>query len=58
MDGAVMNKWFDSCIHYTLIAAADTNGFISVACHVVIRDDISDEGVAGTMDGEQFLYWM
>ena len=57
-DGAVMTEWFESCVRYTLIAAADINGFIPVACHTVIRDEISDEGAAGTVDGEYFLYWI
>ena len=41
-----------------MIAAADINGFIPCACHTVLRDDISDEGAAGTVDGEYFLYWV
>ena len=57
-DGAVMTEWFESCVRYTLIAAADINGFIPVACRTVIRDEISDEGAAGTVDGEYFLYWI
>ena len=57
-DGAVMNEWFESCIRYTLIAAADINGFIPAACHTVVRDEISDEGAAGTVDGDYFLYWV
>ena len=48
----VVNEWFDSCARYTLIAAADVNGFIPTVCHTVVRDEISDEGDAGTVDGE------
>ena len=57
-DGAVMKEWFESCARYTLLAAADINGFIPVAYNTVIRDEISDEGSAGTVDGEYFLYWV
>lgn len=53
-----MNEWYESCIRYTLIAAADINGFIPCACHTVVRDEISDEGAAGTVDGDYFLYWV
>lgn len=41
--GAVTNEWFDSCICYTLISAADINGFIPAACYTVVRDEISDD---------------
>ena len=57
-DGVVVNEWFESCARYTLIAASDINGFIPAACHTVQRDEISDEGAAGTVDGEYFLYWV
>ena len=30
----------------------DINRFIPSACHTVLRDEISDEGAAGTVDGE------
>ena len=53
-----MNEWFESCIRYTLIAAADINGFIPAACHTVVRDEISDKRAAGTVDGDYFLYWV
>lgn len=41
-----------------MIAAADVNGFLSSACHTVIRDEISEEGAAGTVDGEYILHWI
>ena len=58
MDGGVLNEWFQSCVQYTLLAAADVNGFIPAACHTVVRDEISDKGAAGTVDGEYFIYWI
>ena len=57
-DGVVLNEWFESCVRYTVIAAADINGFIPAACHTVVRDEILDEGAAGTVNGEYFLYWI
>ena len=39
----------------TRLAAADVNGFIPIACHAVRRDELSEEGVVGTVDGE-YIY--
>ena len=56
--GIHTREWFLSDVRYTLIAAADIKGFIPSACHTVQRDELSDEGAAGTVDGEYFLYWV
>ena len=40
------------------VAAADVNGFIPAACHMVLRDELSDEGAAGKIDGDYILYWI
>ena len=56
--GVTVRAWFENVVRYTLIAAADINGFIPSAYHTVLRDEISDEGAAGTVDGEYFLYWV
>ena len=45
-------------VRYTLIAAADINGFIPGAYHTVLRDEVSEEGAAGTVDAEYFLQWV
>ena len=57
-DGVILNKWFKTCVRYKLLAAADINGFIPAACHTVNRDEISDEGAAGTVNLDYFLYWV
>ena len=41
-----------------MLAAADVNGFIPAVCHTVLRDEIPDEGVDGTVDGTYFLHWI
>ena len=56
--GVMTREWFKSEVRYTLIAAADVNGFIPSACHTVMRDELSEEGAAGTVDGEYFLYYI
>ena len=57
-DSMVSHEWFQNVVRYTLIGAADINGFIVSACHTVLRDQISEEGAAGTVDGDYFLYWI
>ena len=41
-----------------MLAAADINGFIPSACHTVLRNELSDEGAAGTVDSAYFLHWV
>ena len=48
------NKWYRNCVRYTLMAAADINGFIVGSCHTALRDQISNEGAAGTVDASFF----
>ena len=54
--GVTVWSWFENVARYTLIATADINGFIPCACYTVMRDEISDKGAAGTVDGEYFLH--
>lgn len=54
----LLKTWFGNVTRYTLVVAADINGFIPAAYHTVLRDEISDEGVASMVDGEYFLYWV
>ena len=37
-----------------MIGAADVNGFIASACETYLRDEISNEGAAGTVKREIF----
>jgi transposase len=55
---AEIQEWYRYNVRYTLLAAADVNGFIPCACHTVLRDHISEEGAAGTVDTEYFEYWV
>ena len=56
--GLVLNSWYRYEVRYTLIAAADINGFIEPACLTVDRDEISQEGAAGTVNREFFTMWV
>ena len=56
--GVKVKEWYANVVRYSLLAAADVNGFIPAACHTVRRDEISDEGAAGTVDAEYFLDWV
>ena len=55
---AEVNEWHRRCVRYTMMGAADINGFIPAACHIVPREEISDEGAAGMVDSEYFLFWI
>ena len=48
--GMAMNRWFRSNVRYTLIAAICINGFVHTTLDIVRRDEISEEGAAGTVD--------
>ena len=53
-----LRQWFKNVVRYTLIAAADINGFIEAACETVDREELSEEGAAGTVDREYFIRWV
>ena len=57
LGGLETRECFLSEVRYTLLATADIDGLIPAACHTVIRYELSNEGAAGTVDGEYFLYW-
>ena len=56
--GVNLKEWYKNCVRYTLIAAADVNGFIECACVTVDRNELSEEGAAGTVDREYFTRWV
>ena len=56
--GLKIDTWFKNVVRYTMIGVADINGFIVSACNTYIRDEISDEGVAGTVTREVFEDWV
>lgn len=55
---SIISEWYKSVVRYTLIAVADINGFIESACDTVLRDEISNEGAAGTVNREYFVNWV
>lgn len=58
LGSSIIEEWFKSVVRYTLIAVADINGFIECACDTILRDEISNEGAAGTVDREYFVNWV
>ena len=54
----MMRKSFQNVAFCALIAASDIAGFAPAACHIVLRDQISDEGDVGTVDANYFLCWV
>ena len=56
--GMAMNRWFRLNVRYSLIAAMDIDGFIPTTLDIVRRDEISEEGAAGTVDSAYFEGWV
>ena len=56
--GVKINRWFTENINYTMIAAMNYHGFIDSTIKLVMRDEISEEGAAGTVDGNGFRNWL
>ena len=56
--GVKLDRWFKNTVRYTMIIACNINGFMTKTCQLVERDEISDEGAAGTVDGEAFKQWV
>ena len=56
--GLKFRRWFRNEVRFTLIGVADINGFIPCACETYLRDEISDEGAAGTVTREIFEDWV
>ena len=56
--GLKMEKWFKDIVRYTMIGVADVNGFIPSACKTFLRDEISEEGAAGTVTRDVFEEWV
>ena len=53
--GVSLNAWYSAVPCFTMIGVADVNGFIDTACHTVMREALSAEGAAGTLDRNAFL---
>ena len=53
--GVTTKAWAENGARYRLIAAADVNEFITAACRTVLRDTLSDEGAARTVNLDNFF---
>jgi len=57
--GLKIKQWYKNIVRYTLIAVADIlKRFIDCACKTVHRNEISNEGAAGTVDMAYFARWV
>jgi hypothetical protein len=54
----ILERYFDDPVRYTCIAACDITGFLFSACDLVLRDEISREGAAGTVDRDRFVQYV
>ena len=57
-DGIAIKRWFKDTMRYTLIASMNIDGFIPSTLKVFPRNNISTEGAAGTVGGEEFEEWV
>ena len=57
-----LNRWFKEEVRYTLLAAANVNGFIPESCYLKYRNGSeaskTSEGASGTVDQENFADWV
>jgi len=56
--GVALLKWFKNTVRYTMLAALNMDGFVQSSIEIVRRDEVSDEGAAGTVDKEHFESWV
>jgi len=56
--GLALRRWFRNEVRYTMIAALNLDGFVDSTIELVRRDEISNEGAAGTVDSEHFQNWV
>ena len=56
--GVQIDRWFNQNVNYTMIAAMNYCGFIDSTIKLVMRDAISEEGAAGTVNGAGFQQWV
>ena len=56
--GVKLDRWFKNTARYTMIIGCDTDGFITETCQLIHRNEISDEGAAGTVDRDAFKEWV
>jgi hypothetical protein len=57
----VVDKWFHDGNRYTLMGAADVNGFVQSACVCFRRDELFDDpqgGGSGTVNKQVFIDWL
>ena len=56
--GIALRQWYYQEINYTMIASMNIDGLVDETVNLYLRDEISEEGAAGTVDGKTFLNWV
>ena len=56
--GVALRRWYCKEINYIMITAMNIDGLVDETVNLYLRDEISEEGAAGTVDGKTFLNWV
>ena len=58
--GIALKRWYVNEVRYTMIAAFNIDGFVECTSNLYLRTntDSSNEGAAGTVDGDMFIEWV
>ena len=56
--GVKLERWFRQEARYTMIAGFNVDGFVMSTIECVMRDEISQEGAAGTVNADHFEDWV
>ena len=56
--GVALRRWYYKEINYIMITAMNIDGLVDETVNLYLRDEISEEGAAGTVDGKTFLNWV
>jgi transposase len=56
--GLGVRRWFNDNVNYSMIAAMNWKGFIDSTIKLTRRDEISEEGAAGTVNALVFQNWV
>ena len=56
--GVALDRWFRNDVRYSMIVAADIDGFVDGTTRLYRRDDLSSDGASGTVGEVEFVDWV